>query len=92
MDLRILIAKLISSIIKDIISNNLRENKPRKDFLKSAKHTTLALQLYRCNHCDRFLDVINFDHIDGNRSNNSISNCQALCPNCHARKTREKII
>jgi len=34
------------------------------------------------------LEVFNFDHIDGDRSNNSFFNCQALCPNCHARKTR----
>jgi 5-methylcytosine-specific restriction endonuclease McrA len=32
--------------------------------------------------------VWDYDHIDGNRSNNKISNCQALCPNCHAKKTR----
>ena len=90
MDIRILLAKLISLALKDIISNNLRENKPRKEFSKSTKQTILALQLYRCNHCSRFLDIINFDHINNNRSNNHITNCQALCPNCHAKKTRKK--
>lgn len=33
-----------------------------------------------------------FDHIDNDRSNNDFSNCQALCPNCHAIKTRREII
>ena len=90
MDIRILLAKLLSSAIKDIISNNLRESKPRKEFSKATKRMILAIQLYRCNHCGRFLDVINFDHIDGNRSNNVITNCQALCPNCHAITHRKK--
>ena len=33
--------------------------------------------------------IWDFDHIDGDSSNNSLSNCQALCPNCHAKKTRK---
>jgi len=32
--------------------------------------------------------VWDYDHIDGNRSNNSPDNCQVLCPNCHAKKSR----
>lgn len=28
------------------------------------------------------------DHKDGNRSNNTYENCQLLCPNCHAVKTK----
>jgi 5-methylcytosine-specific restriction endonuclease McrA len=32
--------------------------------------------------------VWNYDHKNGDRSNNKITNCQALCPNCHAKKTR----
>jgi hypothetical protein len=27
---------------------------------------------------------LELDHIDGNRSNNSLSNLRMLCPNCHA--------
>jgi hypothetical protein len=33
------------------------------------------------------LGVWDYDHKDGNRSNNHARNCQALCPNCHAKKT-----
>jgi 5-methylcytosine-specific restriction endonuclease McrA len=32
------------------------------------------------------LDV---DHIDGNRSNNELSNIQTLCANCHRLKTKQ---
>jgi 5-methylcytosine-specific restriction endonuclease McrA len=34
-------------------------------------------------------DVWEYDHINGNSSDNRLENCQALCPNCHARKTRK---
>ena len=61
----------------------------RKGFPKTTQEITLIKQAYRCNICKERLVVTNFDHIDGNRSNNSISNCQALCPNCHAKKTRK---
>ena len=62
----------------------------RKYFAKKARIATLTKQNYKCNMCKKKLDEINYDHIDGNRSNNSVSNCQALCPNCHAKKTRKK--
>jgi len=62
--------------------------KKRKKFSKSVKNAVLIMQGFRCNICGKFLSIINFDHIDRNRGNNSISNCQALCPNCHAMKTR----
>jgi len=32
--------------------------------------------------------IWDYDHKNGNRSNNKISNCQALCPNCHAKKDK----
>lgn len=61
----------------------------RKSFSQTIQEITLIKQAYTCSICKNKLDVINFDHTDGNRSNNSITNCQALCPNCHAKKTRK---
>ena len=61
----------------------------RKSFSQTTQEIILIKQYYNCNMCKNKLEVINFDHIDGNRSNNSITNCQALCPNCHAKKTRK---
>ena len=60
----------------------------RRSFPQQIQELTLRKQAYRCNMCKERLDVVNFDHIDGNSYNNSITNCQALCPNCHAKKTR----
>lgn len=37
--------------------------------------------------CKRNTGVWDYDHKNGDRSNNKKSNCQALCPNCHAKKT-----
>lgn len=62
----------------------------RRSFSDSVKESVLRSQNHRCNSCKRLLNVVDYDHIDGNRSNNDISNCQALCPNCHAEKSRRE--
>jgi HNH endonuclease len=59
----------------------------RRYFPESVKKETLRDQNYKCAICKRSAGVWDYDHIDGNRSHNDSSNCQALCPNCHAKKT-----
>jgi len=71
-----------------ILEKSLSKPKARRSFSEPTKAKTLERQNYRCNHCGKESDVWDFDHIDGNSSNNSLENCQALCPNCHAKKTR----
>lgn len=44
---------------------------------------------YRCSSCyqEKWLDQpipLELDHIDGNSSNNNLTNLRLLCPNCHA--------
>ena len=79
-------------LLADMLSKDEKYDKKgklkRKSFSQTTQEITLIKQAYRCNMCKGKLVVINFDHIDENRSNNSITNCQALCPNCHAKKTR----
>ena len=90
MDFESFVSKKTERFLKELLKEYLRRSKKlRRDFPVSTKKLVSAFQNYRCNHCKRRLDVVNFDHIDGDRSNNSIFNCQALCPNCHARKTRK---
>ena len=60
----------------------------RRYFQESVKKETLRNQNYKCAICKRSTGVWDYDHIDGNRSHNDPKNCQALCPNCHAKKTR----
>ena len=74
---------------KQVTIYNNKGKLKRKSFPPQIQELTLIKQAYICNICKERLDVTNFDHIDGNRSNNSIANCEALCPNCHAKKTRK---
>ena len=71
---------------------NYKGKLKRKDFSEKTKKATLIKQNHKCNICKEKLDdeLFDFDHIDGNRSNNSMENCQALCPNCHQKKTRKR--
>jgi|ERR671910_641471 hypothetical protein len=62
----------------------------RQHFSSEVKNQILKKQKYKCASCKKFLNVYDFDHKDNDRSNNSYSNCQALCPICHAIKTRKK--
>ena len=89
MDIENFISRQAKHFLKELFKEGLRSKKLRRDFSESVRKKVLALQFYRCNYCNRVLDVVNFDHIDGDKSNNSFFNCQALCPNCHAKKTRK---
>jgi len=82
----------LSKAIKLVESSQKSKPKSakRRQFSKRTKLLVLIYQGNRCKSCSQSLDAVNFDHIDGNSSNNHIPNCQALCPNCHAKKTRKK--
>jgi hypothetical protein len=60
----------------------------RRYFPEYVKKETLRDENYKCAICKRSAGIWDFDHVDGNRSNNDTDNCQALCPNCHAKKSR----
>ncbi len=59
----------------------------RSTFSQNTKEHVVIRQKHRCADCKDLLNVIQYDHKNGNRSDNSKQNCQALCPNCHSRKT-----
>ena len=61
----------------------------RRAFTQDTKDFVLRRQSYRCNSCGVTPLHWNFDHI-GSRGNNSPSNCQALCLDCHADKTKRE--
>jgi hypothetical protein len=64
----------------------------RQYFTELTKKQVLHNQHFSCAICKKKSEVWDYDHIDGDRSNNDLYNCQALCPNCHAKKTRGLII
>ena len=80
----------LAEIFLRIIEKSLSKPTKRRRFTKSVMIKTLNLQNKRCNECKNKLKECDFDHIDGDSSNDSLNNCQALCPNCHAKKSRRK--
>jgi len=79
----------LAEIILRIAEKSMFKPKTRKNFSKKTKELALTRQKNRCNDCRNKSKVWDFDHIDGDSSNNSLDNCQALCPNCHAKKNRQ---
>lgn len=67
-----------------------KKSRERKGFPRYVKEKILTKQGHKCAHCRKILNVVDWDHKNGDRSNNRENNCQALCPNCHAIKTRKE--
>jgi hypothetical protein len=65
----------------------LRRRKIREDFSSETKKEALSEQDYKCAICGKFMNQWDrdFDHKNGNRSDNRLSNCRALHPRCHRR-------
>ena len=91
-----IIPLLTSIVIFGIIQIEKNQHKKRmvyltrEPFSELVKQTTLQNQDDKCNMCNISLNkyVIEYDHIDNDKTNNQLSNCQALCINCHSKKTR----
>ena len=88
------IVKLIDDIEnKRVVYSNQYFVKPlpkkRKDFTKSTKEFTKIRQGFVCDMCKNPPGLWEFHHRNGDRSNNWPSNCEGLCPLCHAKKTRK---
>jgi hypothetical protein len=56
----------------------------RRPFPAEVREQVLKAQKNKCSNCNISISspLVHYNHIDGNRSNNNISNCGALCPNC----------
>ncbi len=63
--------------------------KERKLFPAKVRHQVLVAQKNRCAMCNGHMQRLDreFDHKNGDRSNNKISNCQVLHTRCHRKKT-----
>ena len=81
---------LVSGIFLTVDKASKGKIPRRKQFSNITKLKVLRNQNHCCYDCGNRLETVDFNHIDGNRSNNHITNCQALCPNCHAKRTRMK--
>jgi hypothetical protein len=72
------------------ISHRKAKYKVRQAFPDSVKEKVLEKQHHRCADCNRVLNVVDWHHKNRDRSDNTESNCVALCPNCHAITTRRR--
>jgi len=79
----------LAEIVLRIIEKSESKSKKRQSFSISVKARIKKIQKNRCKACGKKSEVLDIDHIDDDSSNNSLDNAQALCPNCHAKKTRK---
>ena len=79
----------LAAIILRMAEKSMSKPKARRSFSNSDKTQILKLQKNRCKACGKKSDVWDFDHIDEDSSNNSLANGQALCLDCHGKKTRK---
>ncbi len=56
----------------------------RRGWNEQEKEQVRNRQDGRCKKCGNIPPRWEYHHRDGNRSNNSMSNCEGLCPNCHS--------
>jgi hypothetical protein len=62
--------------------------KERIPFAKVIRRQVLKKQKHKCAKCRKALIQFNVDfhHSNGNRSDNRLSNCRALCTPCHRKR------
>jgi len=66
----------------------------RKEFSAAVRVNILIKQKLLCKKCRQMFTAKSrpqFDHIKSS-SDNRISNCQALCPNCHEIKNQKQAL
>ena len=61
----------------------------RRGWTVDEKEQVRIRQDGKCAHCGKPPPRWDYHHVDGDRSNNSMSNCEGLCPNCHSVETHE---
>lgn len=61
-------------------------NPSLRDFPAVRAHMKATGKLERCERCgyDSVPEILGVHHKDRNRANNSLSNLETLCPNCHS--------
>ena len=83
-----IIALLLWGVAFFLLISEPRRIRMRKHFTQLVKKEVIHKQKNRCATCKRKLEpyVSNFHHVNGDRSDNRLSNCKALCIPCHRRK------
>ncbi len=61
----------------------------RKGWTVEEKEQVRIRQDGKCAHCGKPPPRWEYHHANGDRGNNSLENCEGLCPNCHSVQTHE---
>lgn len=83
------------AVIAKASSSNSSSDSETKSFVRRGWTEDEKLEVRKrqhgvCKKCNNPPPRWQYDHIDGDHSNNDLSNCQGLCPNCHDVKTYEE--
>jgi hypothetical protein len=84
----LLFLMIIGGLLMCLFRALKKRKKKRRLFTAQTKRIVLKSQKFKCLICRTNVGIWDYDHKDGNRGNNKLSNCQALCPICHAKKSR----
>jgi len=82
---------IIIGIAKTVSKESETDLLVRRGWTDSQHKQVLDRQDGKCAICGEHSGTFQFDHIDDDHSNNDLDNCQALCPNCHDRKSRPNL-
>ena len=86
----IIIAAIVKSLSKPKYENYSQKSVQRRGWTELEKEQVRINQDGKCNKCGRPPPRWEYHHRDGNRNNNSLRNCEGLCPNCHSVKTHDE--
>ncbi len=59
----------------------------RRGWSSTQKEQVRSRQYGKCNMCFTPPSHWKYYHVDGNKSNNYLDNCQGLCPDCYSVRT-----
>ena len=82
---------MLDADVAKVVTDRKRKQPKRKGFSVTTKKTVLQKNDNRCSLFKVRLGFEfgeNYDHLDGDHSNNSENNCNLLCVNAHDIKTR----
>jgi len=88
-DLRGLPSKMERKGYDNSTSHKFVERNKRRGWTETEKEQVRTRQGGMCKKCGKPPPRWDYHHKNGNSSDNSLSNCEGLCPNCHSLKTNE---
>jgi len=86
----VIIAGIVKGSRKPKQETYYSQSTTRRGWTEIEKEQVRNRQDGKCNKCGRPPPRWEYHHRDGNRSNDSMSNCEGLCPNCHSVETHDE--